>query len=74
MGVENVAEKFAGEITFWGEISRQDILPKGSRDDIKSAAEKMKKYLFKNGGLIGQSEAGRDVSLENIRAVLSCWN
>jgi len=75
MGVENVAEKFAGKITFWGEISRQDILPHGTPEDIKKAAQKMKKHLFVNGGgLIGQSEAGKDVPLENVEAVLTCWN
>jgi uroporphyrinogen decarboxylase len=75
MGVENVAEKFAGKITFWGEISRQNILPMGSPDDIRDATEKMKKYLFINGGgLIGQSETGKDVSLENIEALLTSWN
>ncbi|HEY5586079.1 MAG TPA: uroporphyrinogen decarboxylase family protein [Ruminiclostridium sp.] len=74
MGVENVAEKFAGKITFWGEISRQDILPNGTPTDIKAAAEKMKKYLFLGGGLIGQSEVGKDVPPENIRAVLAAWD
>ncbi len=75
MGVENVAEKFAGKITFWGEISRQDILPHGTPEDIRNAAEKMKKHLFVNGGgLIGQSETNKDVSLENIKAILTCWN
>jgi uroporphyrinogen decarboxylase len=75
MGVGNVAERFAGRITFWGEISRQDILPSGSPDDIKAAADMMKKFLFINGGgLIGQSETGGDVPLENIEAVLRCWN
>jgi uroporphyrinogen decarboxylase len=75
MGVEKVAEKFAGKITFWGEISRQNILPKGTPEEVRAAAETMKKYLFVNGGgLIGQSETGRDVPLENIRALLTCWN
>ena len=75
MGVEKVAEKFAGKITFWGEISRQQTLPEGTPEDVKAAAEKMKKYLFVNGGgLIGQSETGRDVPLENIKTVLTCWN
>lgn len=75
MGVEKVGEKFAGKITFWGEISRQDILPNGTPEDIKIAADKMKKYLFVNGGgVIGQSETGKDVSLDNIRAILTCWN
>lgn len=74
MGVENVAERFAGKITFWGEISRQNILPSGSPDDIRDAAEKMKKYLWVNGGgLIGQSEVGSDVPIDNIKAVLTSW-
>lgn len=74
MGIENVAEKFAGKITFWGEISRQNTLPNGTPTDIKVAAEKMKKYLFKGGGLIGQSEVGKDVPLENVQAVLAAWD
>jgi uroporphyrinogen decarboxylase len=74
MGVENVAERFAGRTCFWGELSRQETLPHGTPDDIRKCAEIMKKNLFINGGgLIGQSEAGKDVSLENIEAVLNCW-
>ena len=74
MGVEKVAERFAGKITFWGEISRQQTLPFGTPEDIYAAAETMKKELFRNGGLIGQSEVGGDVSLENVEAVLTAWN
>ena len=33
MGVEKVAERFAGKITFWGEISRQQTLPFGTPED-----------------------------------------
>jgi len=74
MGVENVAEKFAGKICFWGELSRQNTLPNGTPEDIRKNAEVMKKYLFVNGGgLIGQSEIGRDVPLENVKTVLNCW-
>jgi uroporphyrinogen decarboxylase len=75
MGVEKVAEKFAGKISFWGEISRQDILPNGTPRDVKDAIELMKKKLVVNGGgLIGQSEAGADVPLENIEVALKGWN
>lgn len=74
MGVEQVAEKFAGKICFWGELSRQNTLPFGTPEEICQNAEIMKKHLFvKDGGLIGQSEVGRDVPLENVRAVLNCW-
>lgn len=74
MGVEKVAEKYAGKITFWGEISRQDILPTKEPKDIQEAANLMKNQLFiNNGGLIGQSEVGEDVKLENIEMLLKAW-
>ena len=74
MGVENVAEKYAGQITFWGEISRQNTLPNGTPEEIQECADIMKKYLQVNGGgLIGQSEINRDVSLENVEALLKDW-
>lgn len=75
MGVENVAARYAGKITFWGEISRQDTLPRGTAADIRAAAAKMKQHLFVNGGgLIGQGETGKDVPLENVEVLLTCWN
>lgn len=74
MGVEEVAEKYAGKITFWGEISRQDTLPHGTPEDIRRCDEIMKRHLYKNGGLIGESEINRDVPFENIETVLKVWN
>lgn len=74
MGVEKVAEKFAGKITFWGEISRQTILPYGTPEQVQEAADTMKKHLFVGGGgFIGQSEIGRDVPFDNIRALYGAW-
>lgn len=74
MGVEKVAEKYAGKITFWGEISRQTTLPNGTPQEIRECVKKMKNLLYKNGGLIGESEINRDVPLENIKTVLEAWN
>jgi uroporphyrinogen decarboxylase len=75
MGVENVAEKFAGKMTFWGEMDRQNLLPYGTPQEISRSASVMKDKLFVNGGgLIGHSVAGVDVPLENIKAILTCWN
>lgn len=74
MGVETVAEKYAGKITFWGEISRQTTLPNGTPNEVKEAAATMIEHMFVNGGgLIGQSEINKDVPLENIRALLDAW-
>ena len=75
MGVEKVAEQFAGKITFWGEISRQTILPHGTPQDIRNAAQTMIRLLHVNGGgLIGQSEMNWDVPLENVEAFYQAWD
>jgi len=74
MGLEKVAEKCNGRITNWGEICRQKILPNGTIDEVKEAIHQMKKYLWVNGGLIGQFEAGHDMPLENIKVGLQNWN
>ena len=74
MEPEEIAEKYAGKITFWGEISRQTTLPFGKPEEIRQAAKTMKKLFYKNGGLIGQSEAGPDVPFENIETVFKVWN
>ena len=74
MGVEKVAREFAGKITFWGEVSRQTILPHGSPQDVRNAVRLMKEQFWKGGGLIGQSEIGGDTPLENVEALLKAWN
>ena len=75
MGVEELGERFRGRICFWGELDRQYTLPYGTPEDIRAAARKMKQHLeTPEGGLIGQGEAGVDVPLENIEAMLSCWH
>ena len=75
MGVEKVAEQFAGKITFWGEISRQNTLPNGTPEDVKASARKMMLLLRVNGGgLIGQSEMNRDVPLANVQAFYEAWD
>ena len=74
MGVETLAERFAGRLCFWGELDRQSLLPRGTPGEIQQAAQMMMKHLARpNGGLIGQGEAGVDVPLENIEAMLSAW-
>lgn len=75
MGVEKVAEQFAGKITFWGEISRQNTLPNGTPEDVKASARKMMQLLRVNGGgLIGQSEMNRDAPLANVQAFYEAWD
>ena len=74
MDIEKIGAEFAGKICFWGEIDRQHVLAFKGPAEIRECARKMKECLTVNGGgLIGQSVAGVDVSLENIEALCTCW-
>jgi len=73
IGLEKAAP-YAGRMTFWGEIDRQNILAFGGPGDVRDAARRMRDAFHRRGGLIGQSVAGVDVPLENIRAILEGWN
>jgi uroporphyrinogen-III decarboxylase len=68
MGVEELGERFAGEITFWGELDRQQILPRGTPAQVREAAMRMRDALHREGGLIAQCEFGPGARPENIRA------
>ncbi|ORC35090.1 hypothetical protein B4O97_10150 [Marispirochaeta aestuarii] len=74
MDLEEIGRNFKGKICFWGEIDRQNVLAFQGPSEIRKCAARMKDLLTVNGGgLIGQSVAGVDVSLENIEALCTCW-
>jgi hypothetical protein len=73
MGVENLAQ-FAGKITFWGEIDRQYLLPRGTVDEIRDAVESVKETLWRDGGCIAQCEFGAGAKPENVYAVYESWS
>ena len=72
MGLDTVSP-FAGMVTFWGELDRQNMLPRGTPEEIREGAGKMFKAFFRNGGLIGQCEFDHLTSLANVEAALSVW-
>lgn len=73
MGIDNLA-RYKGEITFWGEIDRQNLLPHGTVDDIRRAVEQVKSTLWSNGGCIAQCEFGPSARPENVYEVFASWN
>lgn len=73
MGLETLAP-FAGQITFWGELDRQRMLPTASTAEICEAAGRMIDTLGRNGGIIGEAEIDHLTPLPNIDAALACWN
>ena len=73
MGPENL-KPFCGNITFWGEIDRQNLLPYGSRQDIEDAVLRLKENLWQDGGCIAQCEFGPGGNPDNVFAVFETWN
>lgn len=73
MDIEELGRRFAGKITFWGEIDRQHLLPFGTPDDIDQAVRRVKAALYSNGGVIGQCEFGAGAKPENVLQVFQSW-
>lgn len=73
MGAENLS-KFKGQITFWGEIDRQNLLPYGTKQDIESAVRSLRDHLWQDGGCIAQCEFGPGANPENVYQVFKTWN
>ncbi|MCF7816450.1 MAG: hypothetical protein K9M54_01095, partial [Kiritimatiellales bacterium] len=73
MGPELLA-RFKGQITFWGEMDRQYILPAGTEADVRDAVCKVYDCLWANGGLIAQCEFGPGAQPGNIRTMFEAWN
>ncbi len=74
MNIEDLAKRYKGEITFWGEIDRQHALPFGSEDDVRLAVRRVRDAFDNgNGGVIAQCEWGKDNSRANIESVFEAW-
>ena len=74
MDVAELGRRFAGRITFWGEIDRQHLLPYGTTSDIAAAVKQAKDALFRAGGVIAQCEFGIGARPENVATVFETWD
>jgi hypothetical protein len=72
MGVDALAP-FAGQITFWGEIDRQYLLPFAQPDEVEHAVRDVHRVLWRNGGCIAQCEFGAGAKPANVRRVYETW-
>jgi uroporphyrinogen decarboxylase len=74
MDIEDLARRYRGQITFWGEIDRQRILPFGTVQDVYRAVGRVRRALDNGqGGVIAQCEWGKNNPPANIRAVFEAW-
>ena len=74
MDLAEIGRRFRGRITFWGEIDRQHILPRGTPADARAAVAAVVEHLWQpEGGCIAQCELGSGAQLENGDAVYQAW-
>ena len=74
MDIQEIGRRYRGQITFWGEIDRQAVLPFGSVEDVHAAVRRVRAALDDGrGGVFAQCEWGIGVSAENIAAVFTAW-
>ncbi len=74
MGVKELGRRFAGRITFWGEMDRQQLLPFGTLEDVRRAVCEAREHLHANGGVIAQCEFGPGAKPENVFEVFRTWD
>ena len=75
MGVENVGAKIRGRMTAWGELDRQQIMRRGTTQDVQRLIDSIIEHIATpEGGLIGQFEAIMDMPMPNIRQGLFGWH
>ncbi|MBI4882113.1 MAG: methyltransferase [Planctomycetes bacterium] len=68
MDVDLLGARFGGRITFWGEMDRQHVLPRGSRAEVLAAAARLRRAFHRQGGLIAQCEFGVGADPCNVAA------
>ena len=74
MDIETITRRHRGQITFWGEIDRQYVLPLGTTEEIRQAVHRVRRALDTGeGGVIAQCEWGNDVREEAVAAVFEAW-
>jgi uroporphyrinogen decarboxylase len=74
MDLAELARIGKGRITFWGEIDRQRILPRGSPAEVRAAVAQVVEHLWSPaGGCIAQFEFTAETPLANAEAVYLAW-
>ena len=74
MDIEELGRQFSGKITFWGEIDRQYVLARGTKEEVIDAVKRVHYSLYRNGGVIAQCEFGAGSNPENVYLVFETWD
>jgi hypothetical protein len=72
--LDGLAARLRDGVTFWGGIDYQEVLARGTPDDVRAAVRRVRAALdFGRGGLIAQCEWDVDAPFRNIAAALEQW-
>ena len=78
MDFEGLIDRHGGDITFWGEMDRQRLLPFGTAAEVTEAADRVTRAVIaKHGcrtGFIAQCEWGNLDPYENVEALYRRWS
>lgn len=75
MDIEELARQYRGQITFWGEMDRQHLLPFGTPEGVYDAVICVRRALDDgSGGVIAQCEWGKNNPAVHIEAVFEAWS
>lgn len=74
MDIAEIGRRFAGRLTFWGEIDRQRLLPYGTPAEVAEAVRTVRRAVWRGGGAIAQCEFGIGARPENVAAVFEAWD
>jgi len=74
--IEAVKREYGADLTFWGGISTQRLLPYATPEEVKSETIRIMSIMGKDGGYIAAPTHGvpGDVPAENILAMLDIFN
>jgi uroporphyrinogen decarboxylase len=74
MGVERLARRFRGRVTFWGEMDRRRLHNPGSQAEFRDAVLAVRKALdFGSGGVIAQCQWEAGVRIQSIATFFEQW-
>ena len=74
MNIEDLGQRFAGQITFWGELDRQWLLPHATTAEIDAAVRRVHAAFWRSGGAIAQCEFGAGSKPENVWQMFQTWD
>lgn len=73
--IEKIKEEFGKDLTFWGGISTQRLLPYATPEEVKKETARIMRIMSKNGGYIAAPTHAVpfDVPAENIIAMFEVF-